>query len=246
MKKISVFLFTVVLMLLQTGTYAQLQEELNQAKDKNQAVFLVVTEDGDANRDKALNMANQAKEKVANAVVVELNRSNTSNSSLVKQFGVSTAPVPLLLVLAENGMLAGGFLFAQASADLLVKTVPSPKKAVVMETLRSGKTAFLVVSSKSMTGKSDIVNTCKQACIEMEQNAKIIQIDLDDPKEKDFLASLKFNNNISKPQTFVINSKGQVTGKYTGEVNSQILVATAKKVVKSGGCCPGGSSKGCK
>jgi len=246
MKKNNVFIGTIMLMLIQMGAFAQLQGELEQAKAKKQSVFLVVTEDGDVNRDKAMNMANQAIDLVADAVVLELNRSNASNNSLIKQFGVSSAPVPLILVLAENGVLAGGSLMSQASPEKLVSAIPSPKKLEVMEAMRKGKSAFIVVSSKTMAEKSDIVNTCQQACIEMEQNAKIIQIDLDNPREKDFLASLKINTNITKPQTFVINSKGQVTGKFEGEVDSQNLVATAKKVAKSGGCCPSGSSKGCK
>ena len=93
-----------------------------------------------------------------------------------------------------------------------------------------------------MSKKSEIVNTCQQACIEMEHKAKIIEIDLDDPKEKQFLKSLKVNQTIIEPQTYVINSKGQVTGNFAGDINSNTLVATAKKISS---CCPSGSGKSC-
>ena len=246
MNKRTLFIILFAAIFSQSTVFGQLTQQLQKAQDNNQAVFLVVTDDGDAKFDKAMQMAGEAQAKVGNAQVLELNRSDASNSELVKQYGVNTAPVPLFLVFAENGMLAGGQLYSQTSSDKLAAAIPSPKKQQVMETLKKGKSAFLVVSSASMEKKSDIVNTCQQACIEMEQNARIIQIDLDDPKEKAFLASLKINTNISEPQTFVINSKGQVTGKFSGDVNADNLVATAKRVVKTGGCCPGGSSKGCK
>ncbi len=246
MNKRTLFIIILAAIFSQSAVYGQLTHQLQQAKENHQAVFLVVTEDGDANYSNAMQMAGQAQSKVDNSLVLELNRSDASNSELVQQLRINTAPVPLFLVYAENGMLAGGQLYSQTSSEKLAAAIPSPKKQQVMETLSKGKSAFLVVSSDDMETKSDIVNTCQQACIEMAQNAKIIQVDLDDPKEKAFLASLKIKTNIMEPQTYVINSQGQVTGSFTGDVNADNLVATAKRVVKSGGCCPGGSSKGCK
>jgi len=244
MKKLIVFFVCMFFMLLQISSYGQLKDKLSQASANGQSVFLVVTENGAADVDKAMNVARQASSAVDHSTVMELNRSDASNSELVAKWGISAAPLPLILVIAQNGVLAGGLLLQQATPANLASLVPSPKKAEVIKTLSEGKSVFLVVSSKTMTEKSDIVNTCQQACIEMEQNAKIIEIDLNDPKEKDFLTSLKIPSNITKPQTYVLNSKGQVTGTFDGAVNAQNLVATAKKVAKTGGCCPGGSSKG--
>jgi len=51
------------------------------------------------------------------------------------------------------------------------------------------------------------MNTCQQACIEMENNARMIEISLDDPKENQFLTELKVNMTATEPTTYVINSK---------------------------------------
>jgi hypothetical protein len=88
------------------------------------------------------------------------------------------------------------------------------------------------------------MNTCQQACIEMENNAKMIEVSLDDPKETQFLTELKVNMAATEPTTYVINSKGQITGTFTDEVNTTTLVASAKKVAASS-CCPPGSGKTC-
>ena len=227
-------------------SFAPAVSDIETANKAGKTVFLVVVDLGVAGIDQAITIANQAQEKYPNSTVIKMNRSDAANAQFVKKNRLATAQLPLILVIPSNGIIDGGALLANAHADALVKLIPSPKKAEVIETLSKGKSVFIVVSSKSMAEKSEIVNTCQQACIEMERNAKIIEIDLDDPQEKAFLASLKIDPNITRPQTYVINSQGQVTGNFSGDVNSQNLVAKAKTVVKSGGCCPGGSSKGCK
>ncbi len=113
-----------------------------------------------------------------------------------------------------------------------------------MEQLVNGKSVFLLVSKKSMAKKSERLSTCQKACIEMQEKAKVVEIDLDDSKEIAFLNELKINRNISEPTTYVINSSGQITGTFNGEVNATALVASAKKVIASG-CCPAGSGQTC-
>ncbi len=91
-----------------------------------------------------------------------------------------------------------------------------------------------------MPTKDNVMNTCQQACIEMEQNAKMIEISLNDKKEQKFLTELKVNLSATEPITYVINSKGQMTGAFNDDVDANTLIASAKKVAASG-CCPGGS-----
>lgn len=245
MKRNHLFFLSVIMMtLISFDGFSQAKEKIEAATAAGKAVFLVVTDPGIVGTEKALDVANQAGKTYTNSAVIQMNRSDAADAELAKKYGVAGAQLPIILVLAQNGSVAGGFLLSQATPERLVATIPSPKKAEVLKALGSNKSVFIVASSKSMNQKSDIVNTCAQACIEMQQNAKIIEIDLDDPKENSFLTELKIDRSLTTPTTFVINSKGQVTGKFDGEVNSTELVATAKKV-SAGGCCPGGSSKGC-
>jgi len=165
-----------------------------------------------------------------------MNRSDAANKDLVAKYGVSNAPLPLILVIASNGVVTGGYPSYQATADLLVKVIPSPVKADVMKAMSNGKSVFLVVSRKDMTEKNEVMNTCQQACVEMQNNTKLIALDLDDQKEKVFIAEMKIDPAITSPQTFVINSKGQITGTFNDDVNTTTLVATAKKLPAAKGC----------
>lgn len=225
--------------------FATVKSDLEAAYKNGNAVFLIVTDPNVTGTDKALEIANKAKAGVTNSTVLQMNRSDAANADLVTQFRLAGAPLPLILVIASNGIVSGGFTLNQVTPDLLVKAVPSPKKSEVLKTLSLGKSVFLVVTSKSMSAKNNVMNTCQQACIEMENNAKMVEVSLDDTREREFLSELRVQTDAKEPVTYVINSKGQITGSFDDNVNATTLVASAKKVAATG-CCPGGSTSGCK
>jgi hypothetical protein len=237
------FLF-MALMAYGIEVSATVNADLEKASKNGNSVFLVVTDPNVTGTDKALEIANKAKTSVTTSVVLQMNRSDAANADLVTKYRLAGAPLPLILVIASNGIVTAGYTLTQATPELLVKAIPSPKKADVLKTLSEGKSVFIVVTGKSMAEKSTIMNTCQQACIEMQNNAKMIEISLDDPKETQFLSEIKVNMTATEPTTYVINSKGQITGTFTDDVNSTTLVASAKKVAASG-CCPSGSGKSC-
>jgi hypothetical protein len=222
---------------------ATVTSDLETANKNGNTVFLVVTDPNVTGTDKALEIANKAKTSVTKSVVLQMNRSDAANTELVTKYRLSGAPLPLILVISSNGIAIIGYTLNQVTPELLVKAVPSPKKSEVLKTLSDGKSVFIVVTGKSMAEKTTILNTCQQACIEMENNAKIIEISLDDPKENQFLTELKVNMTATEPTTYVINSQGQITGTFTDDVNTTTLVASAKKIAASG-CCSGGKSCG--
>ena len=240
------FFFLFVILATSLGhVFASVKSDLETASKNGNAVFLVVSDPDVSGTDQAVQIANQAKLKMPNSVVIQMNRSDEANDELVAKYRLAGAPLPLVLVIASNGIVSGGFVLSQVTPELLVNAVPSPKKADVLKTLSEGKSVFIVVTGKTMAEKNTIMNTCQKACIEMENNARMIEISLDDPIESQFLTELKVNKTATEPMTYVINSKGQITGTFTDEVNSTTLVATANKVAASG-CCPSGSKTGCK
>lgn len=232
----SLVIFTIMLFVSFNVFAVTTQEAIESANKSGLAVFLVVTDPGNANTQQAIDIANQAHSKIVKSEVIQMNRSDAANKELVTKYGVSNAPLPLILVIASNGVVTGGYPSYQATADLLVNLVPSPVKSDVLKALSAGKSVFLVVSSKNMKEKDEVMNTCSQACIEMQNNTKLIGLDLDDQKEKAFIAEMKIDPAITSPQTFVINSKGQITGTFNDDVSSTTLVATAKKLPAAKGC----------
>ncbi len=219
--------------------------KIENANKTGKAVFLVVTDSGVVNTTKAVNTAQQAQKLHPKSAVIKMNRSDTTNKELVIKYRLAGAPLPLILVIASNRFVTGGYLVNQATPERLVALIPSPKKADVIEAMSKGKSVFLVVSKKSMLKKKGIISKCQLACAEMKNKAKVIEIDLDDTMEKQFLNELRINPSTAQPQIYVINAKGQLTGILSSVVDIKTLVATATKIVSGGGCCPTGSGESC-
>ena len=222
---------------------ASVQTDIEQANKAGKAVFLVVTDPGVKETGQALEIARGAQKLAPESTVIEMNRADTANSQLVAQYRLAGAPVPLILLIASNGVVAGGVPAEQAQPDMLVKLIPSPGKAEVVKALTGGKAVFVIASRKSMGDRLKVLETCKNASNELKDKAIAVSIDMDDKKESSFLQQLRANMSSTEPATFVLNAQGQVTGNFIGPVQVTQLVQAATK--KAGGCCPGGSKKGC-
>jgi hypothetical protein len=244
MKKLFNYLLMGILILASYATiWASVQTDIEKANNKGKTVFLVVTEPGVTGVEKAVIIAKQANKKVTKSTVIEMNRADSTNSQLVKKYRLAGAQLPLILVVASNGVAAGGLTVDQATPESLLKMIPSPKKAEVLQALSERKAVFVVASRKSMVDQAKIFETCKNACNQIKNKAAFVSIDMDDEKENLFLSQLKINKLSTEPVTSVINSQGKITGAFNGSVESKKLVDAAAK--KAGGCCPGGSKKGC-
>ncbi|MHC5074316.1 MAG: hypothetical protein ACYTFE_05790 [Planctomycetota bacterium] len=242
-KALNYFLMGILLLATYDTIWASVQTDLEKANKKGNTVFLVVSEPGVTGLDKAVNIAEQARKSVTKSTVIEMNRADSTNSQLVKKYRLAGAPLPLILVVASNGAAAGGLPADRATPEGLVKIIPSPKQAEVFQALSENKSVFVVASRKSMTGRAKVFDTCKAACSQMKNNAVFVSIDMDDKKESSFLAQLKVNTLSTEPVTAVINNQRRITGSFNGSVEVTKLVDAAAK--KAGGCCPGGSKKGC-
>jgi len=166
---------------------ASAQKDLDSAAKHGKVAFILVTDQGATGVDQAKEMIEQAIKQVEKAVLIELDRSDAANAEVVAKLRLAGAPVPLILVAARNGVVAGGLPAAQATADKLVAMVPSPKKAEVLQVLQSGKAAFVVVSRKGMATQSAATASCAAACGQLADKCVTVQIDMDDPQEAGFL-----------------------------------------------------------
>jgi hypothetical protein len=215
---------------------ASTQKDLDSAAKHGKIAFIVVTDKGTEGADQAADMAKQAAGQVKKSTVVRLDRSDPANADLVAKYRLAGAPVPLILLAARNGVIAGGLVAAQATADKLVGMVPSPKKAEVLQQLQSGKAVLIQANRKSMATQADCSAACAAACGQLQDRCVTVQIDMDDPAETAFLASMKVNTASTEPVTLVVNAQGQITGTYNGAAEVAALVQAATK--KAGGCCP--------
>lgn len=220
-------------------------ENILAANKAGKAVFLVVTGKNAPGTDKALLIANGAKMIYKNSVVIQMDRDDVSNASLVKEYRLSGAPLPVILVISSKGFPTGGYLLAQATAENLAALVPSPKLEVVYETISKGKYAIVTFSKKSFTDKPEVLKECKKAVTLLKNEAVLIEVDMDDPGEVNFLNQLRIDKSqFNSSLTLVINKQGQISGTATTIPDATKLAAAATTPVQ-GGCGPGCGPAGC-
>lgn len=228
-----------------TGAVSKIQAELDKAKKAGKAVFVVVTGTGSADNDKAKEIAKGANGIYKNATVVEMNRDDAANAKLVAEWRLAGAPLPLILVLSSKGQPAGGLLLAQATAENVAALVPSPKLEAVYDAIGSGKHAIVVFTKNSFVDKTEVLKVAKEAVSKLNNQAVLVEVDMDDTKENGFMNQLRIDKLTTKASTtIVINKQGQVAGTSTTVPDAAKLVAAATAPVKSG-CGPGCGPAGC-
>ena len=216
-------------------------QELEKAVKQERIVFLLVTQAQPApvGVEAAREMIRQVAGQVENSIVVELDRSDPANADFVAQQRLASAPVPLILVMARNGLVAGGIPAAQATPERVRAMVPSPKKEEILQALRDQKVVFVEVARKGMSAENAVHAACASACGQVTGKSVVVAIDMDDPAEKDFLlAQLKVDVTSTDPVILVINTLGQITGNYKGVTTADELVLASQKRASSG-CAPG-------
>jgi hypothetical protein len=241
-KKVLVFLLSIIFFFNTLSVFGQTKEKIDKANIKGNVVFLVVA-DGNKQMSEANQIAVNAQKKVKKSEVIVLDISNKSNTELVNKYRLAGAQTPIILVIATNGVVAGGFTL-QATPDNLVEAIPTKKQGDALLAFSQGKSVFIVLSKKTWADKAQVIEECNKSCSSLKNNAVIVDVDLDDKTEDSFLQLLKPDLNTTKTNVIVFNSKGQFSEKLEAPVKSKILVASAKKNVGGGCCPPGGSNAG--
>lgn len=223
----------------------KLQSDLDRAKRDGKAVFVVVTGTGSMDTEKANEIAKGAVTIYKNAVIAQMNRDDAANAQLVDAWRLSGAPVPLILVLSTKGLLSGGFVLNEATADKIAALVPTPKMEEVYTAIGLSKPSIVVFTKKSFADRNEVIKNAQVAVIVLNEEAVFVEVDMDDPDETNFINQI----NIDKPKnasiTVVINKQGQVVETSTTVTEVEKLVTAAKAPVKKA-CSPGGCGpKGC-
>ena len=216
--------------------------DLEKAKGKGQVAFVLVTEPGVSGILEAEHVISEAIKGTKRSVMIRLDRTKPENAELVTRYRLIGPQIPLILVFAPNGAIAGGGLAQGMTAERLVGMVPTKIEVELIGILQSGKGVMILASRKGMAGEDEAVAVCEKAREMSLGGLGMVRVDLDDKAEQNLIRKLRIAEGADQPVTVVINSAGQVGGSFSGPANPKdLIVASAKK---AGGCCPGGAKAG--
>ncbi len=242
MKKFTtIFLCTMFAMI---NIFAQgTKKDLEKAQKSGKIIFLIVTDKASKGTDALLKITENAKKISKNTEVVKLDRDDNANATLIAKYRLAGAPLPLILVVASNGVVSGSLTAVDATSAKLLTFIPSKNQADVLLGFENGKAAFIICGKKNAKDKDALMAECKSAAASLGNKASVVFIDIDSKDEANFIALL--NPDKTKTTVLIFNGKGQYTGVHESKAKSTELVKTVNK--KVGGCAPGscGSGKKC-
>ncbi|OHB72507.1 MAG: hypothetical protein A2V70_00865 [Planctomycetes bacterium RBG_13_63_9] len=173
---------------------------------------------------------------------IAINMGAPSEKPVVDKFGVSRAPMPLVLALAPNGAITKGFPI-KFDENQLREGFVSPCTAKCLKCLQDRKLVLLCVQNE----KTEFTQVAMTAAEDFKADARyakateIVALDPEDRAETAFLQDLKIDPRTSQAVTVVLAPPGQPVASFVGAVTKDQIVAKVQAGPCAGGQCgPGG------
>jgi hypothetical protein len=159
---------------------------------------------------------------------------------MVEQYGVSRAPMPLVLAVAPNGAITGGFPLKLTEAQVAQAFV-SPAVAQCLKAVQARKLVLLCVQPTPTAALPQGVRDF-HADPQYRAASEIVTVQASDAAESDFLKRLQVPAQMTQSVTVLLAPPGTPLGTFTGAITKEQLInkLKASKSCCPGGCCPGG------
>lgn len=203
--------------------------------------------------DSATVLAREAFEAAAAASVdradaCSVHLSDPRQAAFVKEFDLSRAPTPLVLVIAPNGAVTLGELGAVTESQVR-EAFLSPAAAASLGAFQKGRLVLVCCrrAGELTNQEVDAGVAAFQADQAYGPATEVVRVNIADPDEADFLAELDVAPTSTEPVTALLAPPAGLLAKFIGTVTPEEL-KTALNTAGTcgpngcgpGGCCPGG------
>lgn len=171
---------------------------------------------------------------------VEVDATAPSEKPIVDKFDLDGAPMPLILALAPNGAITGGFP-TNVEREQLLESFASPCTEKCMKLLQENKLVFLCTQNATTESNDAAMEGVRQfkADSRFAEATEVVVLDPTDAAEAGLLKDLQIDPKTKQAVTVFLAPPGAPIGVYEGATSKDELVATLEKAMS--GCCPGGS-----
>lgn len=174
----------------------------------------------------------------ADAAIIRV--TDPGERDIVRKYGLDRAPMPLVLVIASNGAVMGGFPGEFSEAGLLgaFGSVSTEKS---MKALQDGRLVFLCVQNSSTEFNADALQGVRdfQADARYASVTEVVNLDPADEAEASFLADLKIDPQTKVAVTAFLAPPGIVIAEFEGATQKDQLVAALLQA--NAACGPAGA-----
>lgn len=179
----------------------------------------------------------------ADSLKVDLN--DPAEKDVIAKFALDRAPMPLVLALAPNGAITGGFPTKFEEKDLL-DAFATPCTEQCMKHLQANKLVLLCVQNPQTKSNNEALQAVRdfKADARFGEATEIVVLDPSDKAEAKFLTDLKVDPATSQAVTAFLAPPGAAIALFEGPVTKDALVKTLETAMSSscagGSCGPGG------
>ena len=218
---------------------------MEKAAEAKKYLFALFRKEEDSQTSAMRAVLEEVMEEVADkADSVEVNVTASSEKAIVDKFGLDRAPMPLILAIAPNGAITGGFP-TEVEKQKLLDAFASPCTEKCMKQLQDNRLVFLCVQNGKTKSNDEALKGVREfkADARFAQATEIVMLDPTDTAEAGFLKDLQIDPKTETAVTVFLAPPGMPVAMYEGATNKDELVATLQKASSAcgpGGCGPGG------
>jgi hypothetical protein len=200
---------------------------------------------GDNNQTVAMKKVfEDATAKVADrAMTVSVRVSDPAERGIVKKYDLERAPMPLVLAIAPNGAITGGFPTKFEEEELL-SAFASAGTEKCMKALQDGKLVFLCLQNNATKSNEEALQGVQdfKSDERYASATEIVVLDPRDTAEASFLGDLKIDPQTTTAVTAFLAPPGSVIAEYQGATTKDALITALQQA--NTGCGPGGCGPG--
>lgn len=215
-----------------------------EAAEEDKYLFALFTKTDDANtKDMRSVFEDAMAEVVDRAKSVAVNVNDPAEREIIQEYGLEHAPMPLVLAVAPNGAITGGFPTKFSEEDLL-SAFASPATERCMKSLQDGKLVFLCIQNDETEMNDEARQAVESfAADERFRDAtEIVMVDPADEAEKPFLEDLRIDPATKTATTVFLAPPGVPVAIHEGATTKDQLFAELQRASSRGpgGCGPAG------
>jgi len=170
-----------------------------------------------------------------------VNVKDKTESTIVQYFRLDKAPLPLVLVVAPNAAVVGGFPKERINEAALMHTIASPNFQRVLRSLQEGKLVLICVAKSDPSKKGPqipkgVLEFSKDP--DYKDKVKIIAVDPNDPAESNWLPQLRIDPTVKDATTCILAPPGSLVAKLPGAIKKKDIIAVLTNPSQGRG--PGG------
>lgn len=214
---------------------------IRQAAESGKYIFMFFSKADDDQTLAMRKVFDKTMEKVSDrAQWIAIDITDSSEKVIVNKFQLTRAPMPLVLALAPNGAITGGFP-TKFDEQQLLNAFSTPVTEKVMKELQENKLVFVCVQNSKTKSNEVAMKGVRdfKADARFASATEIIMLDPTDSAETSFLKDLKIDPKTEEAMTVFLVPPGSAIAEYKGATEKTELVAILQKA--SSGSCAGGS-----